>query len=187
MEGPAGTWTAGFASPIFDEPAGLLWDTPGLLVVRYGFVVYALSARTGELRWTWDSGTPVVAVLGSSRLGHVIAQSEVETVALDATGGRVARRALRRRRGGGPRGRAAGPVHLGWAAADAGPASGPDGRGTRSTPLGALWTTVDGGRGGPGSWMEGLATGVAGDVSSIRPEGAGCVTGGGDRLKAHVT
>lgn len=86
VEGPAGTWTARFASPIFDAPAGLLWDTPGLLVIRYGFVVYALSSRTGGLRWTWRSGTPVVAVLGSSRLGHVIAQSEVETVALDADG-----------------------------------------------------------------------------------------------------
>ena len=51
VEGPLGTWTARFASPIFDEPAGLLWDTPGLIVVKYGFVVYGLDSRTGSLRW----------------------------------------------------------------------------------------------------------------------------------------
>jgi hypothetical protein len=86
VEGPLGMWTARFASVIFDEPRGVLWDTPGLLLVRYGFRVYALAARTGELRWTRDSGTPLVALLASSRLDHVIAQSEVETLALDAAG-----------------------------------------------------------------------------------------------------
>ena len=86
VEGPLGIWTARFASVISDEPDGLLWDTQGLLLVRYGFRVYALEARTGDLRWTRDSGTPLVALLGSSRLQHVIAQSEVETVALDGTG-----------------------------------------------------------------------------------------------------
>ncbi len=89
VEGPLGTWTARFASVIFDEPQGVLWDTPGLLLVRYGFRVYALAARTGDLRWTRDGGTPVVALLASSRLDHVIVQSEVETVALDAAGGVV--------------------------------------------------------------------------------------------------
>lgn len=86
VEGPRGTWTARFASVIFDEPRGLLWDTPGLLLVRYGFRVYALDARTGELRWSRDSGTPLVALLGSPRLEHVLVQSEVETVAVDAAG-----------------------------------------------------------------------------------------------------
>jgi hypothetical protein len=86
VEGPLGTWTARFASVIFDEPRGVLWDTPGLLLVRYGFRVYALAARTGELCWSRDSGTPVVALLASSRLDHVIVQSEVETLALDAMG-----------------------------------------------------------------------------------------------------
>jgi hypothetical protein len=89
VEGPAGTWTARFASTIHDEPAGLLWDTTGLLVIKYGFAVYALEGRTGRLRWHRSRGTPVLAVLGSSRLSHVIAQSEVETVALDADGGVV--------------------------------------------------------------------------------------------------
>jgi hypothetical protein len=86
VEGPAGTWTVRLASVIYDEPRGVLWDTPGLLLVRYGFRLYALTARTGDLRWTRDSGTPLVAVLASSRLDHVIVQSEVETVALDAAG-----------------------------------------------------------------------------------------------------
>lgn len=86
VEGPLGTWTARFASVIFDEPRGLLWDTTALLVVRYGFRVYALDARTGELRWSRDSGTPLVALLGSPRLGHVLVQSEVETLALDPSG-----------------------------------------------------------------------------------------------------
>ena len=93
VEGPSGTWTARFASPIHDEPRGLLWDTAGLLIVKYGFVTYALAARTGELRWHHVSGTPLVGLLGSSRIGHVLVQSEVETVALDAEGAPVWRAA----------------------------------------------------------------------------------------------
>jgi outer membrane protein assembly factor BamB len=88
-EGPLGEWTARFASPIFDEPRGVYWDVPGLLSIAYGFTVYALRARSGELAWSWRSGTPIVAVLASSRLDHLLAQSEVETVALDATGASV--------------------------------------------------------------------------------------------------
>ena len=86
VESPAGTWAVRFASPIYDEPDGFLWDVPGLLVVRYGFVGYALDARGGALRWQHRSGTPLVAVLGSSRLEHVLLQSEVETFAVDAAG-----------------------------------------------------------------------------------------------------
>lgn len=86
VEAPVGTWTVRFASPIHDDPAGLLWDTEGLLVVKYGFEVYALESRTGALRWHHTSRTPVVAVLGSSRLAHVIVQTEIETVAVDASG-----------------------------------------------------------------------------------------------------
>lgn len=86
IEGPLGRWTARFAAPVFDEPAGLLWDDEGLLVVKYGFNVYALVGRTGELRWWHRSGTPVVAVLGSPRLAHVLLQSEIETLALDREG-----------------------------------------------------------------------------------------------------
>jgi hypothetical protein len=86
VESPVATWTARFASPVHDEPTGLLWDTTGLLVVKYGFEVYALVAWTGELQWHRATRTPLLAVLGSSRLGHVIAQSEIETVAIDAGG-----------------------------------------------------------------------------------------------------
>ncbi len=86
VEGPLGTWTARFASPLFDEPTGLFWDAEAQLVVKYGFFVYGLAGRSGELLWTYRSGTPVVTVLGSSRLSHVIVQSEVETLALDREG-----------------------------------------------------------------------------------------------------
>ena len=86
VEGPLGAWTARFASVIFDEPRGVFWDGAGLLVVGYGFAVYALNGRTGELAWTHKSGTPIVAVLASPRFDHVIVQSEVETVAVDAAG-----------------------------------------------------------------------------------------------------
>lgn len=86
IEGPLGTWTARFASPIYDEPTGLLWDTEATLVVKYGFCVYGLESRSGDLRWWRQSGTPLLAVLGSPRLPHVLAQSEVETLAIDAAG-----------------------------------------------------------------------------------------------------
>jgi hypothetical protein len=93
VEGPSGSWTARFASPIFDTPAGLFWDTAGLLVVRYGFRTYALAGRTGDLRWSHGLGTPIVDLLGSSRLPHVIAQGEIETVALREDGSVVWRAA----------------------------------------------------------------------------------------------
>jgi outer membrane protein assembly factor BamB len=86
LETPSGPWTVRLASTISDEPAGLLWDTEGLLVVTYGFHAYALGARTGELRWSHRSASPIVAILGSPRLPHVILQAEIETFALEATG-----------------------------------------------------------------------------------------------------
>jgi outer membrane protein assembly factor BamB len=86
VEGPGGTWTARFASPIFDEPRAVLWDVPGLLVVTYGFRTYALDPRTGDLRWSHRSGSPIVTILASSLLDHVIVQAEVETFALAASG-----------------------------------------------------------------------------------------------------
>ncbi len=86
VESPAGAWAARLASPIFDEPACLVWDTEDLLVVKYGFVTYGLAARSGELRWSHRSGSPVLAVLGSSRLPHVLVQAEVETFALERDG-----------------------------------------------------------------------------------------------------
>jgi hypothetical protein len=93
VESPAGTWTARFASPIYDEPQGALWDTPGLLLIKYGFVLYAIRPRTGELAWTHPSGTPALAVLSSTRLDHVLLQTELETMALRADGSVVWRAA----------------------------------------------------------------------------------------------
>jgi outer membrane protein assembly factor BamB len=86
LEGPRGAWTARFASLIHDEPRGLLWDTAGLLVVAYGFHTYGLEVATGEARWDHRSATPVVALIGSSRLAHVLVQSELETFALEPDG-----------------------------------------------------------------------------------------------------
>ena len=86
VETPAGPWTVRLASTISDQPEGLLWDTEGLLVVKYGFHAYGFVARTGELRWSHRSASPILAVLGSSRLAHVIVQAEVETFALEGDG-----------------------------------------------------------------------------------------------------
>jgi outer membrane protein assembly factor BamB len=86
VETPAGPWTARLASRIYDEPAGLLWDSPGLLVIAYGFHTYGFDARTGELRWSHRSATPILTVLGSSRLDHVLVSAEIETFAIDAAG-----------------------------------------------------------------------------------------------------
>jgi hypothetical protein len=86
VESPAGGWTARFASPIYDEPTGALWDEAGLLLVTYGFVLYALEPRTGALAWSHPSATPTLAVLASSRLDHVLLQTEIETIALRRDG-----------------------------------------------------------------------------------------------------
>jgi hypothetical protein len=86
VEGPRGAWSARFASTIFDEPAGLAWDAAGLLVVKYGFHTFGLDAASGELRWEHRSASPVLALLGSSRLPHVLVQSEIETFAIEADG-----------------------------------------------------------------------------------------------------
>jgi hypothetical protein len=86
IDGPAGAWAVRLASPIYDEPSALLWDDPGLLVVAYGFITYGLDSRAGSLRWSHRSATPLVAVLGSPRLPHVLVQSEIETFAVEADG-----------------------------------------------------------------------------------------------------
>jgi hypothetical protein len=86
LEGPRGAWTARFASTVFDDPAALAWDAPGLLVVKYGFHTFGLEAASGELRWEHRSASPVLAVFGSSRLAHVLVQAEIETFAIEADG-----------------------------------------------------------------------------------------------------
>ena len=86
VDTPAGPWSVRLASLISDAPAGLLWDTEGLLVVKFGFHTYAFEARTGDLRWSHRSASPVLVVLGSSRLPHVLVQSEIETFAIRGDG-----------------------------------------------------------------------------------------------------
>jgi hypothetical protein len=86
VDSPAGPWTVRLASLVSDEPAGLAWDTEGLLVIKYGFHVYAFEARTGDLRWHHRSASPLLVLLGSPRLPHVLAQAEIETFALRGDG-----------------------------------------------------------------------------------------------------
>lgn len=86
VDHPGGSWTVRLASQIFDEPRGVMWDSAGLLVIGYGFITYAFVARGGELRWHHRSGTPLIAVLASSRIDHVLVQAEIETFAIDPDG-----------------------------------------------------------------------------------------------------
>lgn len=86
IDGPGGSWSARFASTLNDTPEAVLWDTAGLLVVKYGFHAYGLDARLGTLAWSHRSATPILVALASSRLRHVIVQSELETFALDPDG-----------------------------------------------------------------------------------------------------
>jgi len=86
IDGPAGAWSVRLASLIYDEPAAAAWDDHGLLVVKYGFLTYGFDARSGALRWSHRSASPLLAVIASPRLQHVLAQSEVETFALEADG-----------------------------------------------------------------------------------------------------
>ncbi len=86
LEGPRGAWSARFASLISDEPRALHWDSAGLLVVAYGFHTYGLEVATGEARWDHRSATPLIALLGSPRLAHVLVESELETFAIEPDG-----------------------------------------------------------------------------------------------------
>jgi outer membrane protein assembly factor BamB len=93
LEGPRGAWTTRFASTIFDEPRGTYLDTDGLLVVGYGFHTYGLDAATGALRWDHRSATPLIGQFGSSRLRHILVQTELETFAIEPDGEVAWRRA----------------------------------------------------------------------------------------------
>ena len=59
---------------------------PALLVVAYGFHTYGLEVASGDARWDHRSATPLIALLGSPRLAHVIVQSELETFAIEPDG-----------------------------------------------------------------------------------------------------
>lgn len=86
LEGPRGAWSARFASAVWDDPAAFFWDSHGLLVVTYGFHTYGLDVATGELRWEHRSAAPLIALIGSARLAHVLVQSEIETFAIEPDG-----------------------------------------------------------------------------------------------------
>jgi hypothetical protein len=86
LEGPRGAWTARFASLIYDEPRAWHWDNAGLLVVAYGFHTFGLDVTSGAARWVHRSATPILALLGSSRLAHVLVQAELETFAIEPNG-----------------------------------------------------------------------------------------------------
>ncbi len=86
VDAPSGPWTVRLASLISDEPAGVLWDTEGLLAIKYGFFSYGFEARTGALRWSHRSHSPVLAVFASSRLPHLLIQAEIETFAIEPDG-----------------------------------------------------------------------------------------------------
>ncbi len=86
VDAPGATWVARVASAIHDRPRAVYWDTAGLLVVAYGFHTYGFEARSGQLRWWHRSHSPIVAVLGSARLDHVLVQAEIETFAIEADG-----------------------------------------------------------------------------------------------------
>lgn len=86
IEGPGGAWTARLASLIYDEPAAIAWDDHGLLVVKYGFLTYGFDARSGALRWSHRSASPLLAVFASPRLAHIVVQAEIETFALEPDG-----------------------------------------------------------------------------------------------------
>jgi hypothetical protein len=86
LEGPRGAWTVRLASRIHDVPRAVYLDTAGLLVVAYGFHTFGLDTATGASRWQHRSATPIVALLGSSRLPHVLVQAEIETFAIDPDG-----------------------------------------------------------------------------------------------------
>jgi outer membrane protein assembly factor BamB len=86
VDSPAGAWTVRLASLIYDEPAAVAWDDHSLLVVKYGFLTYAFDARGGDLRWSHRSASPLLAVIASPRLPHVLSQAEIETFALEPDG-----------------------------------------------------------------------------------------------------
>ena len=86
VDGPGAAWTVRLASTIFDEPAGLLWDEAALFVVKYGFHTYGLDRRSGALRWSHRSASPVLACFASPRLAHLVVQAEIETFAIEPDG-----------------------------------------------------------------------------------------------------
>ena len=55
-------------------------------MVAYGFHSFGFAVETGDVRWEHRSATPILALIGSSRLSHVIVQAELETFAIEPDG-----------------------------------------------------------------------------------------------------
>ena len=91
----------------------MLWDTEGLLVVKYGFHAYGFEARSGVLRWSHRSASPILAVLGlvAPRPRHRPGRGR-DVRDRGRRRGRLAGRALRRRDGRRAGRRAAGADEL---------------------------------------------------------------------------
>ena len=145
LEGPRGAWTARFASLIHDVPRAIHWDSSGLFVVAYGFHTFGLEAAGGALRWEHRSATPLIALLGSSRLAHLLVQAELETFAIEPDG-TVAWRVAHsgRRHGGGAGRREADPDRLRWSAQRARSGDRAVGRLSEARQI-AVWLWTDGG------------------------------------------
>ena len=86
LEGPRGAWTARFASLIHDEPRGLTGTARACWSWPTASTRSASTSRPGEARWEHRSATPIIALLGSSRLAHVLVQAELETFAIEPDG-----------------------------------------------------------------------------------------------------
>ena len=54
--------------------------------MSYGFHTFGLDVASGDASWDHRSATPIVALFGSSRLAHVVVQSELETFAIEPDG-----------------------------------------------------------------------------------------------------
>ena len=54
--------------------------------MAYGFHTFGLDVAGGDATWDHRSATPIVALFGSSRLAHVVVQSELETFAIEPDG-----------------------------------------------------------------------------------------------------
>ena len=197
LEGPRGAWTARFASTIYDEPRALTGTRPACWSWPTGSTRSAWTSTTGEARWEHRSATPLIALFGSSRLAHVLVQSELETFAIEAgRDGRLADRPLRCRDRGRARRRPAGPDRLRRPGQRRRPGDGPRDRLTRRPAAGAhrhrrhhgCGRTVDNSPHGRRIWWTTAVDPAPPRRRSVRisPEGPSD-TNGGDRINAHVS
>ena len=190
VDTPAGPWTVRLASLISDAPAGLLWDTEGLLLVKYGFHVYAFEARTGDLRWAHRSASPLVVLVGLvAAAARRRPGGDRDLRAAARRRGRVARRPLGRGHGGRARRRPPRADELrrpgrgrSTRSRDAAPADA--GRATGRTVDGDGWITSSR-CGGPG-WISALTPVRRGRSVEFSPKGPSDANGRDD-IRVHAS